>query len=126
MPTLGGASFAIDALHFVQHIPQRFGRSIARGRIDDAGYLFNTIGRKAALLGMFANRLLVVGNVNAIHLVAGDIALQPLNLRAHLIQDAAGFLGNALQVRRAQRAGIRNVAFDNVFWHGLSPRNKLK
>ena len=40
----------------------------------------------AAFLGVLADHLLACGEVDAIDLVAGDIALEPLDLRPHLLQ----------------------------------------
>jgi hypothetical protein len=67
------------------------------GRIDKGLYVRNTIRREAPLLSVFPNHCFVRSDVHAIDLVSRNIAVEPLNLRSHLVQHAARFLGNGLQ-----------------------------
>src|SRR5579863_5781730 len=64
--------------------------------IDNAFYFRDRIGRETALPGVFANDLLVGCVVDAVDLVAGDVAVDPLNFGAELTQDSAGSLGDGL------------------------------
>ena len=89
-----------------------------RGGIDDAGDFADPIGREAALLSVLADGLLAVGDVDAVDLVGGDEALHPLNVRAHVADDATGVLRDGLQLFRLRRADVRNVSLDNILWHG--------
>src|SRR5258706_12423579 len=91
-------------------------------RVDhrpDARYL---VRGKPALLGVLAHGRLVGRDVYAIDLVVGDIAVDPLDLRAHGLQDAAGLLGDALELGLRQLAGAGQVTLDDELGHGVSPR----
>jgi hypothetical protein len=48
---------------------------------------------KAAAFGMLADHLLARGAVDAVDLVVGHIAVDPLNLRAEVAQHRTGGLG---------------------------------
>ena len=52
--------------------------------------------------GMLLNRLLVRGDVDTVDLVLYHVAVEPLNLRAKLIEDAAGLLRNGPQLLRGE------------------------
>ena len=56
--------------------------------------------RHPALPRVFADDLLVGREIDAVNLVARDVALHPLDLRAELVQDAAGFLRDPLELFR--------------------------
>ena len=56
--------------------------------IDESAHGGDTIGRNADALGVFLNGGLVGSEVDAVHLVAGYVAMQPLNSRTHFPQDA--------------------------------------
>lgn len=56
------------------------------GRVDHLAHLGHLGGREAADLGVFMNDRLVRGEVDAEGLVVGDVALQPLDVRAELAQ----------------------------------------
>src|SRR6185295_4431191 len=59
--------------------------------INDGFDLTNGIDRKTPARGVLANHLRVRRDVNAIKLVVRDIALNPLDLRAEVTEDPAGF-----------------------------------
>src|SRR6476660_5426696 len=71
---------------------------------------------------MFANELFVGGDVDAVNLIAGDVAVDPLNLGAELTQDSAGCLGDRFEFITGQVSGTGNLALDNVLGHGTSVR----
>src|SRR5690348_22274 len=54
------------------------------------------IHRKSTTSPVLANRLLVRGKVNTIDLVASHITVQPLDSRAHVVENANRFPGNLL------------------------------
>src|SRR5207342_215119 len=76
------------------------------------------IGRETTPARVFADEVFAGRDVHAIHLVAGDIAVVPMHLRAELVEDEAGLLGNGAQLAGRQGADTWNVAFDHVAGHG--------
>ena len=54
------------------------------GGVDDAPDGGNAVRREAALLGVLADRRLVWRDINAVNLVVGHVAVQPLDLRTHV------------------------------------------
>lgn len=73
---------------------------------------------------MFLDARLVRREVNAVHLVSRDVAVEPLNLRAHAFQDADGFLGEFPPLGIGQICGSRNLTFDYKFGHWLASELK--
>src|SRR3546814_13369106 len=51
-------------------------------------------------------------DLDAVHLVSRDVAVDPLDRRSELVQDAAGLAGDGCQVLLRQVAGARDVALD--------------
>jgi hypothetical protein len=86
--------------------------------IDDGFHLGDGIGWKAALGGMIADHLLIGGIVDAVNLVAGDIAVDPLDLGAKGAEHSAGSLGDSLELIGGQLPRAGDLAFDNVLGHG--------
>ena len=80
--------------------------------------LVNGIGREAALAGMFKDHFLVGGNIDAVDLVAGHIALHPLDLRAEFAEHPAGSLGDAFELFGGQVPRTGDLAFNYVLRHG--------
>src|SRR5882762_4791420 len=94
----------------------------SRGRrIDDRLDFRDRIGGEAAFSCMLANELFVGRDVDAVNLDIGDVAVDPLNLRAELAKNAAGRLGYRLQLLRRHLAGTGDFAFDDVLGHENSP-----
>ena len=62
---------------------------LGSGRINDRGNFRDPICREAPLLGMLPNHLFVRCDVDAVDLVAGHVALHPLNLWTHLAEHTA-------------------------------------
>src|SRR5206468_77935 len=77
----------------------------------------NPVGRESALAGVLLDQLLVRGDVHAVNLVVGDVAVQPLDARAQPVQDAAGLLREGLKVPLAHSPRVRDVPLDEVFRH---------
>src|SRR5262249_38784762 len=99
--------------------PRRcFESNLGRRRVDDRFDFRDAVRRKSALLRVFADQCLAGRVVNAIDLVGGDVAVDPLNLRAEVLEHPAGFLRDGLESlgRHIARAG--DFAFNHVLRHG--------
>ena len=59
--------------------------------------------------------------VDAVNLVAGDIALNPLDLAAEFRENAAGCPGDCLEFGRCEIAGSGNFSFDYISGHDYLP-----
>jgi hypothetical protein len=71
---------------------RHFGEKLFRGgRINQPSHSGNAIGRKAHASGVFLNGRFVRREIHAVHFVAGDVAMQPLNLATHFFEDAERF-----------------------------------
>ena len=70
-PTAEGKDMQIDDLRAA---------SLAGGGVDDGPYLGDAIGGKAAHLGVAADGFFIRSDVDAVDLVVGDVAMQPLDL----------------------------------------------
>src|SRR5271165_1030537 len=66
--------------------------------IDDRRDLGNSICGEAALAGVFPDQGLVRSDIDAVDFVLGHVAVDPLNLGTEFAQDAAGGLGDGLQL----------------------------
>src|ERR1035438_6616309 len=86
-------------------------------RVDHSPHRRDPIGRKSSAAGMFPDCFLVRCQVHAINFIAGDVAVQPLNLRPHSLQYVHRFSGDFLQflLRKIPRA--RDFPFYHVFRH---------
>jgi len=67
---------------------------------------------------MFADGFLIRGQVHTIDLIASHIAVQPFDLRTHVIENADRFPGNFLEFSICQIPRTRNLALDDKFRHG--------
>src|SRR5262245_40360434 len=74
---------------------------------------------------MFANHGLVGRTINAIDLVIGYEALDPLNLWAKVVQHAARLLRDRVQLLLREFARSRQFALDHVFRHKKSLRGPV-
>ena len=90
---------------------------VGGGGVDDGADERDLVGGEAAHLGVFVDGGLVGGDVDAIDLVAGDEALDPLELGADGGDDAAGLLGDGLKLVGGEIAGSRDLALDDEFGH---------
>src|SRR2546422_11393311 len=56
---------------------------------------------------------------HTVDLVIGDVALEPLDLRAHVLEDPARFLRNRLEILSGQLSGTGNFTLDHELRHGF-------
>jgi hypothetical protein len=68
--------------------------------IDDRTHLGDAVGGESAHLGVLAYCFFIRGDVDAVDLVVGSVALQPLDLWTQLAQDSTGCLRDSLQLFR--------------------------
>ena len=78
----------------------------------------DAIGWEAGALGVFADGGLIGREVNAVHFISGDVAVQPLNFGAHGFQHADGFLSGFAELRVSEIPCSGDFAFDDEFRHG--------
>jgi len=93
---------------------------VGGGGVDDGADERDLVGGEAAHLGVFVDGGLVGGDVDAVDLVAGDEALDPLELGADGGDDAAGLLGDGLKLVGGEIAGSGDLTLDEEFGHGLA------
>src|SRR5580692_3495176 len=89
-------------------------------RVDHRANLRDSIRRKPALRRMFADRLFIRSDVNAINLVVGNVTLHPLDVRTHFPQHTAGLLRDTLQLLGRQLARVRDFPLNNKFRHDVN------
>src|SRR5690606_27929806 len=94
------------------------GRRELRRRVDDRLDLLDPVGGEAAAAGVLADGLLVRGDVDAVHLVAGDERLHPVVGDVHLLQHAVGRAGDAAELLGGHGAGAGDLPFDDELAHG--------
>src|SRR5208337_3663297 len=85
--------------------------------IEDRTDSRNGICRESALLSVLANCFLIRGDVDAVNLVVGDKALDPLNAGPNGLHHRAGLLRDGVQLIRGQLSGPGNLSLDHEFWH---------
>src|SRR5436190_110095 len=68
------------------------------GRANRILDLIDFVNGKTALTCVLANYFLVCGSIDAVNLVAGHIAVQPLDVRSEAIDYCARFLGYSLEI----------------------------
>jgi len=79
----------------VRILPGEFGPGLLRaGRADWAAHGGDAIGRKHYVPGVFLHGRLVRGEADAVHLVAGYVAIEPLDLGPHFSQYLDRLLGD--------------------------------
>jgi hypothetical protein len=96
-------------------------RSLRRRWVDESADSGYAIGRKTDALSVFLDGRLVRRKVNAVNLVAGYIAMEPLDLRAHSLQNADRLLGDFPQLSFGKTSGPRDFAFNHKFEHEHPP-----
>jgi hypothetical protein len=90
-------------------------------RVEEAANGGDAIGRKACAPGMFLNARLVRCEVDAVHLVAGDVAMEPLDLGTHSLQNVDRLLGDFPQLGVGQIPSSGDFAFNDIFRHACNP-----
>src|ERR1700737_4991828 len=102
--------------------PPEVSKRLLRGcRVDKPAHGGDAIGRKTYASGMFLDGRLVWRKIDAVHLVAGYVAMEPLDLRTHPLQNVGRLLGDFTQLAVGYISGSRDFAFDDELGHG-SPR----
>src|SRR5262245_13330898 len=91
--------------------------SLGGGGIEGAPDLGDPVGREAAALGVGTDQLLAGRDVDAVQLVIGGIALQPLDLGAEPAQDLDGLSGHGLALLGRPTPDSGNVSLDDVLRH---------
>jgi len=71
---------------------------------------------------MLSNNLFIGSVVDAIDLVASDVAVDPLNFRPEFTEYSTRRLRDGLEFGWREFSGTRNFAFDHIFGHGSSER----
>ena len=89
-------------------------RPLGRG-IDHLPDLGDLGGGEAAHLGVLLDDVLVLRQIDAEGLVAGDVALLPLDVGAELLQDLVRLCRRAAQLFARECADGGDVAFDDEF-----------
>lgn len=92
-------------------------RSARRGGVDHRFDLMDRGDGEAALARMLADQRLAGRLVNTENLVAGDVAVHPLDVWPEFVQHIAGGPGNGLQFVGSQLPCSRQIAFDDILWH---------
>src|SRR5689334_21814486 len=77
---------------------------LARRRIDGLADPVDDVGGEAAASGVLHDRVLVLGDVDAVELVGGDVAVQPLDAGRHLVEDVVRRAGGGGQLVRRHGA----------------------
>src|SRR5690349_18294311 len=80
----------------------------------------NAVGRKAASAGVFADRVFVVGLVDAVDLVTRDVAGDPAVRHAERLDDVVRLARDRGQFFGAELTGPGDLPFDDVALHMVS------
>ena len=85
--------------------------------VDHSADSGDTIGGNADAPGMFKDGCFVGREVDAINLVAGDIAMHPLNIRTQRLENVDGLSRKLAQFRLREIADSGDFALDDKFRH---------
>src|ERR1700693_1194440 len=89
-------------------------RSFGR-RIDHLAHLGDLAGREPADFGGLTDDRLIFGQIDAKGLVGRNVAFDPLNVGAKLLERLVGLRGCSAQLVALERADLRNVPLDDKF-----------
>jgi hypothetical protein len=96
----------------------RFSQSLLRaGWIYESANGGDAVAGKAYPPGVFLDARFVLGKIDAVDHVAGYVAVQPLDLGTHFVQNADRPLRDGPQLGIGEASGSRNFAFNDEFWH---------
>lgn len=87
------------------------------GSVEQAADGGDAVRWDAGAFGVLANDGFVGGQVNAVNLVAGDVAVKPLDFVAQALDCCDGFLGHGANLFVGKIADSGNIAFDYEFGH---------
>src|ERR1700693_1759282 len=93
-------------------------RSPCRGRVDKSAHSGDSIGRNADTLGVFVDDRFVGGKIDAVHLVAGYVTMEPLNLGTQPLQNLDRLLRDFPQLGFGQTSCPWDFPFNDELWHG--------
>ena len=80
-------------------MPGWFSQRLLRGgRIDESAHGRDAIGRKACAPGVLLDGRFVGSEVDAVHLVASYVAMEPLDSGTHFLQNHDRLLGDFPQL----------------------------
>src|SRR6516165_6312072 len=89
-------------------------------RINESANSGNPIDGNTYSAGMFPDTVLIWREVNAVNLVLGHIAVEPLYLRPHFLQCLQGAQRYFTDLVFCQRSGAGYFTFDHELGHGGS------
>src|SRR5581483_230691 len=92
-------------------------KSFCRQGTDHAAYLRDFVCRKTALGGVFAYHFFVRSDVNAIDFIVGHVAFHPLDGRTEMVEYAARFLGNGVQLVLRKIAHVGDLSLNDILGH---------
>src|SRR5687767_2317898 len=93
--------------------------SLRAGRIDHAADRRDAVGGEPAPPRVLEDRILAFGDVDAVELVAGHVAVEPLDLGAHVAQHVARLLGYVLDLRGAEVPEAGYIPLDHELGHDV-------
>src|SRR6266446_38225 len=100
------------------HCVIRSGSGDVAGRgIDHGGQAGDLVGREAAAAGVLQDDVRIRGDVDAVELVVGDVAVEPVDLGPQVGDDLVGLLRDRPQLLGGKAAGPRQVALDHKLRH---------
>lgn len=91
-------------------------------RIDDRRHNADAVYGEAAEFGVAADGCLIGGDVDAVDLVFGDVAVDPLDLRSEGAEHVAGLLADGLKLAWREAAGSSDIPLDQEFGHEVIVR----
>ena len=98
---------------------------VCGGRVDEAADCGDAIGWEAALAGVFADGSFVGGEIDAVHFVAGDVALQPLDFGAHGFENRHGLARDFLDFGVGEIAESGDFALDDELGHVIGSAKEM-
>src|SRR5580700_5364989 len=90
------------------------------GRVDKSAHSRDSIGRNAHALGVFVDNRFVGGKIDAVHLVAGYITMEPLDLGTQSLKNLDRLLRDFPQLGFGQISRTWDFPFNHELWHGPS------
>ena len=116
-------------IFWIEYIRRSFGylpwRLLGGCRVDETSHCGYPISRKATPLRVFSNRRLIRGNVHAVDFVAGNVALQPLNLGPHSLNNRHRPSRDLLKFSVRQITRSRYFSLNQKLRHSVAPRTRM-
>ena len=86
-------------------------------RIDEPAHCGNAVGRNADSAGMLPDAVFVGRQVHAVDLIFGDVTMEPLNLRPHVLQRLQRLQRHLPDLGSDSAPSARDFAFDYELRH---------